>query len=256
LSKKDLKREVGKKLGITRQGVEWRAKKIKRSHGPMSTSDAICWIAVEEGLDLSKYLDQPGVDRIRQLMRTQPPPSVSSRGGRSTSRAAPAHVIIGGRVQATDPLLAKKVFDDVKLMAGRVYPLLYLLENSVRELIQRVLRHSHGDEWWSNAVPQGVRTLVQGRMEQEKKKRWHGRRNAHEIYYTDIDDLKSIVISNWDKFAGLFDQDWFKVVVEQLTISRNVVAHNNPLGPDDIRRVEVHCSDWHKQIKGVRHLIP
>ncbi len=134
---------------------------------------------------------------------------------------------------------------------------MYLLENSVREVILRFMRKAHGDDWWDKKVPREVKESVEKRKADEKRKPWHGKRGVHEIYYTDIGDLKRIVNSNQSDFRTLFpDLTWFNHTVDVITPSRNVSSHHNPLGHDDVSRIDVFLRDWQKHIAANRHLIP
>lgn len=260
MSLSELKRDLQNKLGITPQGVEGRAKTIKRKHAPLSTDDAICWIAIDERMDLTKYLDQQAVDRIRQLRQAAAPAGQTqptSRRARPTPKTV--RVTVGRQLTITNPLLTPRILKDATTMAEHVYPIMYVLENSVREFITRVLRKVHGDGWWSVAAPSQVKNLVQGRMAQEKKHAWHGRRGAHEIFYTDIEDLSRLVTSNrnWPHFEPLLhDQNWFASRISEIKLSRNIVAHNNALLPNDVKRLEVYFQEWQDLITAVRHLIP
>jgi hypothetical protein len=135
------------------------------------------------------------------------------------------------------------------MMARNVYPVMYVFENSVRELVRRVMSREFGDGWWDAKAPDKVRNKVAGRMQEEKRKAWHSKRGAHAIFYTDIDELKGIVGSNWQPFAPLLnDQSWFNQVVDQIAASRHVVAHSNPITSHDLKRLEVNFTDWENQV--------
>ena len=155
-----------------------------------------------------------------------------------------------------DPILPERINNEARQMAQQVYPKLYLLENSAREVIRRVMSGAFGKDWWKSA-PAKVRANVQKRKAAERKQPWHGKRGAHEIFYTDIDDLKTIVNSNWKLFKEIFeDFNWFSNLIHVVTPSRNISSHHNPLHPDDIKRIDVYFSDWTKQISAVKDNIP
>ena len=168
-------------------------------------------------------------------------------------------VVIAHTLELTDPLLPQRILGDAQTMAEQVYPLLYLLENSLRELIRRVLRNAHGDEWWAQAVPGDVRREVQRRRDREAEEPWHGRRGAPEVFYTDFGHLKRIVTSNqnWPYFQGILpSQQWLGQRLDELEMSRNTIAHCNPLQPHNIERFRIYLGDWQRQIDAVRDLIP
>lgn len=254
MSYRELRRDLLGKLGRTPQRLSQRVQDIKRVL-PMSTEEATCLLAHHEGLDISRYLEDEKLSRIRQLVAAFPSRASGPSALAPNAKAMPAkprrlaQVAIGGNVKLSDPLLPSRVVDEARLMARKVYPIMYVFENSVRELVQRVMRRAFGDDWWTARAPKKVRDKVAGRMQEEKGKAWHSKRGAHPIYYTDIDELKGIVGSNWEPFAPLFrDQSWFNHVVDQIAASRHVVAHSNPISGQDLKRLEVNFTDWENQV--------
>lgn len=222
---------------------------------PMSPEEATCVLAHQEGVHLDRYLDEDKLSRIRQLIAALPTPPPSGPTPASPARARPAkppkavQIAIAGDITLDDPMLSSQVLKDMQLMAGKVYPMLYVFENSVRALIRRVMTAAYGDGWWPANVPREVRDAVDGRMKKEERNAWHGKRSAHPLYYTDIKHLKQIATSNWQHFAPLFpNQAWFTNQVDVISVSRNVVAHNNPLRARDVKRLEVYFEDWEHQI--------
>ena len=86
-----LRQALLNKRGKSPQALYQMADRIKRDYGPMSTEDAIYWIAVDEGLDLSRFLDTETVDRVRHLRSAlvKPPLAAARRGQAAVSAAAP-----------------------------------------------------------------------------------------------------------------------------------------------------------------------
>lgn len=253
-----LKADLLARLKVTPQALSSRVQTLK-GRWPMTTADATYCIAHQEGLKLDKYLPQETVDRVRGLL-----PHVSTdNGGAAHSRAKVRTVTrtrdltIGGEISISDPLLPERVLEEARRMAGRVYPMLYLFENSVREVIQRMMRKRFGVGWWVEAnIPTEIRAQVRQRQRQEDDRAWHGKRGAHPIYYTNIDDLSRIVQNNWPLFRGVFDrQDWFAQLVRCVEVSRNTVAHMNPLAKDDFDRLRINLSDWQKQVSAKKSLL-
>lgn len=136
-------------------------------------------------------------------------------------------------------------------MSERVYPTLYIFENSVRDLIERVLRATHGDDWWVQAVPRSVRQTAEKHMAAEKKDPWHDARGRREIDYVFLNELWAIIRDNWADFKALFpNQAWVdSLVTSDMNVSRRVLAHMNPLGADDIGNIEAAFRKWTKQLQ-------
>lgn len=243
------------KLGISPQALYQRASRIKRDHGPMSTEDAIYWIAVDQGFDLSKFLDMGTVDRIRGLRQAAHRPTPPARPTARVRPGVPKAIVIG-EVKLSDPILPRQILDDAKRMAEKAYPLIYVFENSVRETIRLVMTRAHGNNWWSGHVAQNIQRSVQQRIDQEEQNAWHGRRGSHPIYYTSIGHLSRIVTANWGEFQDILPSlAWFTQRMDEIELSRNILEHNNPLRARDLVRLEMYLRDWQDQIASKRSLI-
>jgi hypothetical protein len=89
-----LRRAVLDKLGITRQALSLRAKKLKRLYS-LNTTDAVCLIADMSGVSLEQYLRRDEAARIKALLPAQavldpklgqpPPPYRQKQAGRKSS---------------------------------------------------------------------------------------------------------------------------------------------------------------------------
>ena len=156
--------------------------------------------------------------------------------------------------QTEDQLLPKRLADEAISMATKVYPIIYIYENSIRNFILKLLEKKYGKEWWNkSSVSTSIKTKVQKRMSNENRNKWHGKRNTHQIYYTDIDDLKNIITNNWNDFESYLKTSQFLIIanIEIIEQSRNVISHNNPLSKDDIDSVTVNFKQWIKIIENI-----
>jgi len=250
-----LRQAILAKLGVSSQALYQRAARIKRDFGPMSTEDAIYWIAVDLGFDLSRFVDIAVVDRIRGLRLTAHRPTPPAKPSARAAAGAPKAVTVA-ELKLSDPILPRQILDDAKRMAERAYPLIYVFENSVREAIRLVMTRIHGDNWWSTKVASHIKTAVRHRMDDEKQNAWHGRRGTHPIYYTNIGHLKLIVAHNWADFQDILpSQNWFTQRMDEIERSRNVLEHNNPLQQRDLMRLQMYLRDWQDQIASRRSRI-
>jgi len=248
------------KLRLTKQALSYRVQRMKSRH-PMTTTDATYVIAHQSGVMLDRYLAPGELDRVRELVAavsqngSQPAYSSGSRGVRPA--VAPQRVIvIGGEFKGSDPLLPAAVLGEAKEMAA-VYPFLYVLENSIREVIDRVMTKKHGTAWWDAHTPQGLRDQVESRKREDKANMWHQRRGAKNICYLDLDQLKALVRNNRNDFepAIVPSIEWFSQFVDELYRSRCVLAHMNPLTQDNIQAVKLSFKRWQKQIKTKTELL-
>ncbi len=219
----------------------------------VTIEQAAALLASEHGIDISRFLKRDELSELRTL-QTQTPQVVKKV---VTKKGIAQPKIIqfasGLRVQAL-PLSNKMLVEAVEM--AEVYPLIYVFENSVRNVISSVLAKQHGEDWWVTCVADGVQKRVQGRMDKESKNPWHGKRSSIPIFYTDIKDLLSIIRDNWTDFVSLFpSQGWIESRINDIEMSRNIVAHNNPLAKRDIKRIMVYFEDWIDQLKAFKDKI-
>jgi hypothetical protein len=253
--------ELLKKLGnVTPQRLSQIVAGVKMQHGPMSTEDAAYVLAHERGIDLTRYLDRETVDRVRGMVpRSNGAQAAAATPRRAAaSKAGPASraVRIAAAVPAVNLLLPTSVATDAARMAN-LYPKMYLLENSIRNVINRVMTEKHGADWWTTQVAKQVGDRVQGRKEKEEKAPWHGKRGSHDIYYSDFSDLKNIIVKNWSDFEGIFpNQAWITVKLEELEPARNTLAHHNPVPDKEKTRLDIYFDDWAKLVDSKRGVIP
>jgi hypothetical protein len=251
MSVAELKKASSKKSNVTTRAIGYRAAKIKSSYGPISDEVAYGIVAQLSGVDVSKIISDPLIlDQIRnQLVRIAESESDSPKS--KTKTVVKTKVVeIAKDLKLDDPILDDKLITDAKEMTVH-YAQLYLLENSVREVINRVLIKHIGPGWWhSKNVRKELLNKVQGRIDKEKENPWHGRRGAHPIYYTDISDLIYLLKRHWKYFEDIFPRlEWVSEKLEQVSFSRNVVDHHNPLGKRDRDRLTLNLQDWQDQIK-------
>jgi hypothetical protein len=256
MSYKELKKALRERPGNYRQLVEYRAKKIRQSE-PMSMNEAYGVLAYQEKIDLSKYLDASEIEKIRGIVHLMTQKEIlelpATQKRSKTPQPRIIKMAIGEDLQLSDPLLPEQVIRDAKAMTA-LYAILYVFENSLREVIKRRLSKKYEDNWWdtfysSNSKIERIRQSAKGLMQSESQNAWHGRRGNHPIYYTNISDLRTIIEVGWSDFHDLFPkQNWFFTRIDELSISRNVIDHHNPLQQDDQKRVRMYCSDWYKQI--------
>jgi hypothetical protein len=140
---------------------------------------------------------------------------------------------------------------DYQQIPSGAYSLMYILENSIRAFIIRVLEEAHGQKWWKRVKEKKSLTKivesVESRKTTEFENWYHSKRGAHEIFYTDYDNLLKIIKVFDKEFSKFFKKGVEKNLIgklEELTPSRNVIAHNNPITKKDLERLKVNARDW------------
>jgi len=259
----ELKKALLAKLGIQAAGLSKRAN-AKKKLTPMSTEEAVYLIAHEEGLQIGRYLPHEDVVRVRGLhtpVRAHAPASVPSGKRAKAVPAKTRELRFAGDLRIANPLLGSTKLAEAQDMA-RIYPVLYVLENSMRELVKRVMKDKFGEDWWETQLTtgklKGVYQTARGRMVNEKKNSWHQKRGAHPIDYVDIGDLENIICGKRDCFVPhiITDLPWFEHFMKELVPSRNVVCHMNPLSDQNVQDVKLKLHKWETMVKSAAGNIP
>jgi hypothetical protein len=260
MSDQEIRARLRRKLGnISPQAVSNRAKALRKKL-PMNAADALYVLAHRNGIDIGRHLDPETLARVSGY--------VSQLGGRTAVAAtkgprasAPRQVRLEIAVTnaAAVPGFTPTQLKEVERMAKKVYPTLYVFENSARGVISLVLHSNIGPDWWEQVAPAPLKKNVSDRQAAEDRDAWHSKRGAHPIYYTDLTDLPSVVrhAKAWPHFKVLFpSQSWFEGIVDDLNVSRRVIAHMNPITAEDVKHVESGFAKWAKQLTTRRHLLP
>jgi hypothetical protein len=222
----------------------------------MSTEDATYVLAHQVGIDLTKYLNQPVVDRVRGLLPPASPPVTVGKPKVVRSSSQPKAVRIAPTLELVNADLPSGIAADASRMAS-VYPKLYVFENSIRSVVSRVLLAKFGKDWWDTCVSTKVQVKVAGRIAKEGDAPWHGKRGSHPIFYSDFGDLNGIISKNWTEFQPvLLKLPHISHILEELEPSRNVIAHNNPLSTTEISRIDLYFDDWIALLNDRRSYIP
>jgi len=129
------------------------------------------------------------------------------------------------------------------------FRLLFVLENTVRELITSRFVELDGAGWFDQRATAPMKTKVEQRKESEEKNQWHAGRNRDPIFYLDFGDLARLIGNHWAVFQDLLPgQAWVQSRLEEAERSRNVIAHTNVLSSEEVSRLEMYLRDWIKQI--------
>jgi hypothetical protein len=243
-----LRLDLLKKLNITKQALSQRVQRLKKET-PMTTEEATYVIAHREGLKLDKYLDNDIINKIRQIMPQKTSSIALEKKGR-TGQKTEITIAILGTFKGTDPLLENTIINQAKEMA-EVYPLLYILENSIRQFICLIMERECGPDWWDIDVSKRLKDKVKDRMNTENTNSWHQRRGSRSIDYLDLNELPNIMdrIINRITPKLLPNPNWLRNLIDETYVSRCVLCHMNPLDRDSISSVKLRFNQWQKQIK-------
>jgi Swt1-like HEPN len=259
-----LKAALLEKLGVSKQRLSQLVQSRKQEL-PMDTPQAVYTIAHENGIDISRHLAPEETKEVRGLVAAlrngrqagQVPESAQKRPRRAGQRKDVKVTIAGvdvGKIPVLKPAHAK----DAKRMSEEVFPLLYIFENSVRDLIERVLEAKHGAEWWDTVVPPRVRRRAEENKAAEGQDPWHGARGARPVDYVFLTDLWAIIKHRWPDFSALFPtQAWVEsIITGDMNVSRRPLAHMNPIHKDDVTNIKAAFRKWTRQLQAVEGKLP
>jgi hypothetical protein len=147
-------------------------------------------------------------------------------------------------------LLEQRLVTRAREMAV-VYSAIAAFENAVRYFIEKRLLEEVGEDWWNRCVPEKRREKAESRRDQEDKIRWHAKRGASLLEYTEIEDLKSILVTKQDIFMPIIQSlEWAKHILDTVEHSRNTIMHSGYLEREDVERLAMAMRDWLTQIGG------
>lgn len=245
----------------------WDVKKLskrvqqKKKVTPMSTEEAAYLIAHEVGIKIDRFLPVEMVARVRALIPQNSAP-VSGQGTQARHRPAkpvarpPKTLNFANRIKVSSTLLGASKLAEAKEMA-ELYPILYVLENSMREVVRRVMHAKYGTDWWDTQMTSGklkvAANTAASRMKKEASQRWHQRRGADPLDYIGLDELGDIISGKHDAFFHnmlAIDVEWFRHFMKELEPSRNVLCHMNPLSQTNARDLTTKLERWEGVVAG------
>jgi hypothetical protein len=149
--------------------------------------------------------------------------------------------------------LSIELLDEQRVGSARrmavVYTAIAAFENSVRDLIKKVLQADFGEDWWNQGVSEKVRKNAESKMKEEERVRWHQRRGTDPLNYTTLGELENIIRSTWPRLEPHVDSvEWVSSIFDVVERSRNVIMHSGVLEDEDIQRLGVNIRDWIKQV--------
>jgi hypothetical protein len=166
-----------------------------------------------------------------------------------------------GRPKAALPFLDEEVAEKVSLSLlddhfvtqarrmATVYTAIAAFEQTVRDLVQRVLLEDAGADWWEQRVSTSVKSKAKKRQEDEAKHRFHTQRGDDPISFIDFGDLLNVMRANEAVFEPFWPSpEWARGIFDAVERSRNVIMHSGLLDLEDVERVGMNIRDWVRQV--------
>lgn len=236
---------------ITKDAIYKRIQAVrKRFKKSVSQRMATNVVAAEMDVDMHKFLkDRPDeLKELRELLSLAPQQTVISTQ-KEKKQEKEQLITISKRITESFGL-PQNLGNEANRMT-EIYPMMYVLENLMRYVVMNVLKNAYGENWWnqSNVVSNDIKREVEKRKRQEGANRWHYKRKSHEIFYTNFGDLSAIISTNWSQFKPLFNKlSWIQAKLEEVELSRNIIAHNNPLPKREFDRIKMCLEDLQRQL--------
>jgi hypothetical protein len=247
--------ELRERLGVPNSRLYKLFYEKRREYGNLiDTCKAAALVACDNNVRIDKHFSQDFREGLLRLplpagsFQNSMKPSRSSRKPRNEPAKELSFTFAGGPPENV-PFVTESIAKEASRMS-RLYPKLYLFENSARILVSKKMEAVYGTNWWDK-VSRKTRELVKTRKQKEDEARWHARREEHEVFYTDMKDLKKIIETNWEIVfkAVLGNKDQVFALFHEIELSRNVIAHNNPLDKESAERLESNFKVWIKQVR-------
>ena len=205
-------------------------------------------VAAENGVNITKYASHEDLVAIRQARGSSSPHSQLETRSPSSRLSVKRPKSDSG---FPDPFVDASVVSSGHRNA-ELYPIVYIFENSVRNVVSIIMQSAFGEDWWEHKVSESIRRSVTIRQSEEKQYPWHSQRGAAPIFYTDISDLRTIINTYNKEFKKFFGKiPRVEMWIEEIEKTRNILAHNNPVSKKDRDRLTVFARDWSELSKKI-----
>lgn len=212
---------------ISEQTIRNAISDIRRDNPGISMNAAAHVFAESRGFSLFRSLDEE--DKLSLQHRRQPSMPILTGGTRS-SKTGPKEAAFKFGAQ---------FIDDGNRNAS-AYPYVYVLENSMRQVILK--KFEAETNWWTDSkyVKRDIQDYSTRIQDAERRHAWLPSRGSHPIYYVGLDELFRIVEMNWSRFKDVFeDLGNLRTWINETVPLRNMIAHNVPTRPQDRKNVEI-----------------
>jgi len=223
----------------------------------LSREESVCFLAHTYNIPLRKYFDEETIKDVRDTIQKGKIFTTKLNVAKRNEIKETVLKLDSEKVfkSIKEPLIPQSIIADAKKMAS-YYPVFYIFENSIRNFIMLVMEKKHGKDWWMTEVinNQHLKSIHDKKVEQRKtaenENRYHGKRGAHEIFYTDLEDLYKIIDNNFPDFGPILNKkkSFYEHMIETINLSRRIIAHNNPLNKRDFDRIKHAFNDWCDQL--------
>lgn len=209
--------------GIAEQTLRTAIYRIRKNNPGVTMNAAAYEYAKKREISVFRYLSPEDKASLRFLRNEQNEPQAA------VSKAV--------RRRAVSPpnLDFQTAFEGEAYSNAQSYPYVYILENSLRDVITK--KFSAIAKWWEN--PKFVSSDIQDYAKRiqlaESKYGWLKERGDQPIYYVGLFELFKIIERNWNPmFKDVFpDLGLLSAWVKECVPIRNQIAHNVKIRPQE-----------------------
>ena len=246
--RKEVREAIAKKVGKSERTVHRMVNRLIEESGftipDMRIGANI--LASRLKIPINRYLSKEELAEVREYLMQPVVKSIVIRTKTSTSEKEKLIIRVGNEIVETFGLPDNVGREAVRM--AWVYPHFYVFENVLRYIILDTLTKKYGENWWNTegVVSRPIREGVTSRMKQEERQKWHGaKRGTHQIFYTSLGHLGSIIRNNQKEFEKIFSKKINVILakLDELENTRNIIAHNNPLPAHEIKRIKMYYDD-------------
>jgi len=207
------------KIEITPQAIRNAISQIRRDNPGLTLNAAAKVFADKKGISVMRYLSDDDRKSLRYLKKFDKADEI---------KIIPKKV----QVKVAKTSYGKKILKEANQNAS-IYPYVFILENSIRELILDIF--SGENDLWSTKVSRDVQDYADRIQQAEKKHDWLTKRGNHPIYYIGLNELFKIISKNYSAhFKHIFsDQGNLRTWINECVPIRNLLAHNVKVNPEE-----------------------
>lgn len=118
----------------------------------------------------------------------------------------------------------------------------FMLENEIRNFIERKLHENFGQEWWHKGVPKKIRASCAARREEGLSEE----RELILLYFADFHDYRMIIEENKNIFSKIFDTKLWQNRLSELEPIRNALAHSRLVPDEAENKIKSYYSEFLK----------
>lgn len=216
-----------KKVNITEQAIRNEISIIRRNNPGLTLNAAAKVFADKREVSVMRYLSEEDRKSISSLV-VNPPQIIKDNTKKKI------------KTTNINPKYGKKFLAEAN-KNGSAYPYIYILENSLRDLLLDIFGKDTG--WWNDnkIVPKKVKEYSDHVKEAEKKHDWLPARGKHPIFYVGLNELCKIIEKNYSQhFKNIFtDKGNLRTWVNECIPIRNKIAHNVKISNIEKQNLEI-----------------